>query len=133
MTTAAERLKQLSGLAGVSAATMLLAIGTGQTAADILVSRSGLESATAAEHLLAETTVEPSDNAYSMRWAPPVVDGIPVSGEAATVEREIAFARHTTVLIASAKSLEASNDKASVSVKVDKERIARLDDELLWL
>ena len=52
--TAAERLKQLSGLAGASAAVMLLAIGTGATAGEILASQSGLASATAAEHLLAE-------------------------------------------------------------------------------
>ena len=52
--TAAERLKQLSGLAGASAAVMLLAIGAGATAGEILSSQSGLASATAAEHLLAE-------------------------------------------------------------------------------
>ena len=50
--TAAERLAQLSGLAGVSAAAMLLAIGTGGTAGALLLSRSSLASDTAAAHLL---------------------------------------------------------------------------------
>ena len=133
MTTAADRLKQLSGLAGVSAATMLLAIGTGQTAADLLTSRSSLEVGTAAEHLLSGTTVVPSDSEYSMRWAPPVVDGLPISISATTAEDEVAFARHTTITLASAKSLETSTHKASATIRVDRERIARLDEELLWL
>jgi hypothetical protein len=50
--TAAERLKQISGLAGVSAAVMLLAVGTGSTTGEALVNYSGLPSATAAAHLL---------------------------------------------------------------------------------
>ena len=54
MTTAAERLVALSGLSGVSAGTHLLAIGTGATAAQILVSESPLVTATAAEHLMAD-------------------------------------------------------------------------------
>ena len=52
--TAAERLQQLSSLAGVSAAVMLLTIGTGATAAEALVDYSGLPSGTAAEHLLVD-------------------------------------------------------------------------------
>lgn len=55
--TAGERLKLLSGLAGVTAAAMLLSIGTGATAGELLVSRSGLATATAAEHLLADVAV----------------------------------------------------------------------------
>lgn len=54
MTTAGERLQSLSKLTGVAAASMLLAIGQGATAADALLSYSSLESATAAEHLLYE-------------------------------------------------------------------------------
>lgn len=53
--TAGERLAQLAGFSG-SAAALLLAIGTGATAGELLVSRSGLETGTAAEHLLAENT-----------------------------------------------------------------------------
>ncbi len=55
--TAAERLKQLSGLAGVSAAMMLLAISTGATASDLLVNYSKLSSGTAAEHLLVDASI----------------------------------------------------------------------------
>lgn len=51
--TAGERLRQLAGFSG-SAAALLLAIGTGATAGELLVSRSGLETGTAAEHLLVE-------------------------------------------------------------------------------
>lgn len=50
--TAAERLQALSGLSGVSAGTMLLAIGAGATAGAALVNYSGLDTGTAAEHLL---------------------------------------------------------------------------------
>ena len=52
--TAADRLKQLSGLAGVSAAAMLLSLGAGGVAGEILATSSGLPLGTAAEHLLAE-------------------------------------------------------------------------------
>lgn len=55
--TAAERLVALAGQGGTAAA-LLLAIGVGSTAGELLVSRSGLETATAAEHLLAEGTDE---------------------------------------------------------------------------
>jgi hypothetical protein len=55
--TAAERLQQLSGLAGVSAATMLLAIGAGATPGELLVSRSGLPSGTATAHLLSDVDI----------------------------------------------------------------------------
>ena len=61
--TAADRLKQLSGLAGVSAAAMLLSLGAGGVAGEILATSSGLPLGTAAEHLLAErkTPVQESD------------------------------------------------------------------------
>jgi len=62
VTTAAERLKQLSGLAGVSAAAMLLAIGTGPTAGSALVAYSQLTTATAAQHLLANVQTEPEES-----------------------------------------------------------------------
>ena len=52
--TTAERLLQLSGLSGVSAATHLLAIGLGATTGQALVDYSQLASATAEVHLLAE-------------------------------------------------------------------------------
>jgi len=55
--TAADRLKLLSGLAGVSAAAMLLAIGSGVTTGEALVNYSQLETGTAAEHLLADPAV----------------------------------------------------------------------------
>lgn len=48
-----ERLAQISGMSGVSAATMLMSIGSGSTAGELLVSYSGLSSGTAEEHLLA--------------------------------------------------------------------------------
>lgn len=53
MATAGERLATLAGATGTAAA-LLLAIGTGPTAGAALVDYSGLPSATAAEHLLAE-------------------------------------------------------------------------------
>lgn len=56
--TAAERLVQLSGLSGVSAATHLLAIGMGITTGAALLDYSGLESATTAEHLLYDAVTE---------------------------------------------------------------------------
>lgn len=56
MATAADRLKQLSGLAGVSAASMLLSIGAGATAGAALVNYSGLAAASAATHLLTDRT-----------------------------------------------------------------------------
>ena len=52
--TAGDRLKQLSGLSGVSAAVMLAAIGAGATTGAALVNYSGLPSATAAVHLLTD-------------------------------------------------------------------------------
>lgn len=60
MTIAADRLKALSGLAGVSAAAMLLAIGSGATAGACLVDYSGLATGTAAQHLLADVAVRPA-------------------------------------------------------------------------
>ena len=55
MTTGA-RLVQLSGLSGVSAATHLIAIKqSGSNAGDMLVSRSGLTTGTAMEHLISNT------------------------------------------------------------------------------
>lgn len=53
MTTAAERLVALAGNTG-TAASLLLLIGSGATAGAALVDYSGLTSATAAAHLLAE-------------------------------------------------------------------------------
>ena len=52
--TAAERLKQLSGLAGVSAAAMLLAIGSGATAAELLLSGSPVTNVSALDVLTAD-------------------------------------------------------------------------------
>lgn len=52
MTTAAERLASLSKLSGVTAAVMLLEIGSGATAGQALIDYSGLPAATAAVHLL---------------------------------------------------------------------------------
>lgn len=53
MTTAAQRLVQLSGLSGVSAGTHLLSIRlSGSTAGTMLVSRSSLPTGSAALHLL---------------------------------------------------------------------------------
>ena len=56
--TAAERLEQLAGITG-SAASLLMAIGAGATAAARLVAHSGLTSASAAIHLLTDVTSEP--------------------------------------------------------------------------
>lgn len=70
MTTAAERLQELSGLAGVTAAAMLLAIGTGATAGALLVSRSTLSSATAAAHLL-DAGVQTPASSGGGGWASP--------------------------------------------------------------
>lgn len=53
MTTAAERLVALAGRGGAAAA-LLLTIGSGATAGEALVNYSGLPSATAAQHLLAD-------------------------------------------------------------------------------
>lgn len=57
--TAGERLEQLAGITG-SAASLLIAIGAGATAAARLVAYSGLASASAAIHLLTDVvTGEP--------------------------------------------------------------------------
>ena len=55
--TAAERLLALSKTTGAAGALMLL-IGSGATAGAALLDYSGLESATAADHLLYEKVVE---------------------------------------------------------------------------
>jgi len=52
--TYADRIKQLSGLAGVTAAVMLLSIGAGGTAGAALVDYSKLASGTATQHLLVD-------------------------------------------------------------------------------
>ena len=57
---AAERLLQLAGATG-TAAVLLLSIGAGATAGDALVEYSGLESATASEHLLVDRPHGSSD------------------------------------------------------------------------
>ena len=49
---AKDRLTQFSGLTGVTAAAMLMAIGHGPTAGAILTNYSGLGSVSAAEHLM---------------------------------------------------------------------------------
>ncbi len=64
--TAAERLLQLSKLSGVAAASMLLAIGAGATTGEALVDYSHIDTATAAEHLLAER-VQQSDGGALLR------------------------------------------------------------------
>lgn len=51
---ASERLKQLSGLSGVSSSEMLVAIGSGVTAGDRLVNYSGATGITAAQHLMTD-------------------------------------------------------------------------------
>lgn len=55
MATTGDRLAEISGLSGVSAATMLLAIGSGGTAGALLVDYSGLPSGTAMDHLLTDS------------------------------------------------------------------------------
>ena len=55
--TAGQRLQSLSGLAGVSAAVMLLSIGSGATAGAALVNYSSLATGTAAVHLLTDVVV----------------------------------------------------------------------------
>ena len=61
--TASERLVFLSGLSGVTAGAHLLAIRqSGSTSGQILVSRSSLSVATAAQHLLDGGGVVQSDN-----------------------------------------------------------------------
>jgi hypothetical protein len=52
--TTGERLAQISGLTGVTAAAMLLAVGVGATAGAALVNYSHLSTATAEEHLLVD-------------------------------------------------------------------------------
>ena len=49
-----DRLKQLSGMSGVTVGAMLLAIGTGATVGAILVNYSGLPTGTVAQHLLVD-------------------------------------------------------------------------------
>lgn len=55
--TASARLAALAGTTG-TAATLLMAIGTGATAGAILVNYSGLASATAEQHLLADRVID---------------------------------------------------------------------------
>lgn len=62
MITAGERLRQLAGRDG-AAGSLLLAIGAGATAGAILAGRSGLGSAAAWRHLLAEAPAEAAANA----------------------------------------------------------------------
>lgn len=69
--TASERLQELSGLAGVTAAAMLLAIGSGTTAGSILVSRSALGSGSAAAHLLDVGIVAPPVESSGGGWVGP--------------------------------------------------------------
>ena len=52
--TSGERLQQISGLSGVTAAVMLLAIGSGATTGDALRDYSGLSSGTAEQMLLVD-------------------------------------------------------------------------------
>jgi hypothetical protein len=66
MTTAAERLVFLAGTTGV-AGSLLLMIGAGSIAGDILVSYSGLSSATAAEHLLFDSGTVVTDYIITAR------------------------------------------------------------------
>ena len=62
----AQRLAHLSGLTGVSAGAHLLAIRLGGTSAGaMLVSRSGLPSGTAEQHLLADSVVTLPDSLMS--------------------------------------------------------------------
>lgn len=62
----AQRLAYLSGLTGVSAGAHLLAIRlAGVNAGAMLVSRSGLPSGTAMQHLLADLAVDLPDSPMS--------------------------------------------------------------------
>ena len=73
MTTAAERLKQLSGMAGATAAAMLLAIAVGATAGQALQNYSQLPTGTATQHLLSEPSVAEFPPGASKAWALPAV------------------------------------------------------------
>lgn len=65
MTTVAERLKTISGLTGVTVASMLLAIGTsGDTMAERLVSRSGQTGITVTQHLLHDQATPEQPSQY---------------------------------------------------------------------
>lgn len=54
MTTTGQRLAELAGTSGLSAGALLRLVGVGNTAAQRLVDRSGLQTGTALQHLLAE-------------------------------------------------------------------------------
>ena len=64
--TVAQRLTYLSGLTGVSAGAHLMAIRLGGTSAGaMLVSRSGLPSGTAMQHLLSDVAIDLPDSLMS--------------------------------------------------------------------
>jgi hypothetical protein len=75
--TAAERLIALAGQTGTAAALLLL-IGTGATAGDTLVDYSGLETGTAAQHLLADQADHQSNEVHGggkkSRWSMSIED-----------------------------------------------------------
>lgn len=136
MTTAAERLKLLSGLpSGVSAAEHLKQIaGVVGIAGALLVSYSGLPSATAAEHLLADHQQTPYSGHYvapTFRFAPAVEESL--RAQCRSVEGEIAEAEPSMVFLASGSTLEIEASTATGNLTLDHERIARLDDEFLMM
>ena len=98
--TAAERLLALSKTTGAAGALLLL-IGSGATAGAALLDYSGLESATAAEHLLYEKVVEDS-----------------VSGGLLKVHRErvAKVQRYQKLLAAQKKAIEEKPVEAPVEV-----------------
>lgn len=67
--TSGERLRSLAGVGG-SAAALLLLIGTGATAGEALRDYSGLASATAVGHLLADVGIPPEEPTYTQGGAP---------------------------------------------------------------
>lgn len=152
MTTAADRLVAIAGHGGTASA-LLLAIGIGATAGAALVDYSGLSTATATQHLLAETQqVKPTGERIiweNLKRIP--VQVVTARGE--SVEWEVVNTSATVVTLGVGSVLEMTADRAagvqvnsssvrgneggsaraSAAVTVDRARLARLDDDLMWL
>ncbi len=127
MTTARERLQLISGLAGVTAATMLLAIGSsGATAGERLISYSGLVDATPAEHLMVDRAkILGGDEGFLAPWhtryQQQVIHrksdiGIPASEEYQRLTQDILFATKSDEV---ARLAEKIDELASKKVKND--------------
>ena len=118
--TAAERLKQLSGLSAATAAAMLLAIGSGATAGDLLVSSSPLSSATAAEHLLADRAAQQPSRRYDKQvFVRTLLEEIYVSTD---VDRIVAHAKTQRISVVQAVeslTLRTSEDAINVAPSLD--------------